>query len=244
MKNTIQELWTIIMATDFVQHEPCPNCGSKDNLARYSDGHGWCFGCGHYEPGKYSPHLFEKLKNEDTTLKYPKDATNQIDSSAIKWLSQYGLTVKELIDNKVQWSPFMQMLLFPYLVDGVLAAWQGRNFGKGPKWFSRGKLHDLWYTVGIESPVVVFVEDIVSAIKVGRHAKSVPVFGSIISPWKLLKASRIADKIVIWLDEDKHKEALKAATKAQPFVSNPVIVIKTEADPKELQDATIKEVLK
>ena len=33
----------------FVQHEPCPSCGSKDNLARYSTGQGYCFGCGHWE---------------------------------------------------------------------------------------------------------------------------------------------------------------------------------------------------
>lgn len=32
-----------------VGHEPCPACDSRDNLARYSDGHGYCFGCGHYE---------------------------------------------------------------------------------------------------------------------------------------------------------------------------------------------------
>ena len=37
----------------FVQHESCPSCGSKDNLARYSDGHAVCFsgGCSHYERG-------------------------------------------------------------------------------------------------------------------------------------------------------------------------------------------------
>ena len=37
----------------FVQHEPCPACGSSDNLARYSDGHAVCFsgGCSHYERG-------------------------------------------------------------------------------------------------------------------------------------------------------------------------------------------------
>lgn len=35
-----------------VGKEPCPNCGSRDNLARYSDGHGFCFGCEHYEPGE------------------------------------------------------------------------------------------------------------------------------------------------------------------------------------------------
>lgn len=33
-------------------HEACPKCGSRDNLARYSDGHAYCFslGCEHYEP--------------------------------------------------------------------------------------------------------------------------------------------------------------------------------------------------
>lgn len=35
-----------------IRHEPCPACGSKDNLGRYSDAHGFCFGCGHWEPGE------------------------------------------------------------------------------------------------------------------------------------------------------------------------------------------------
>lgn len=36
---------------DFVGHEECPDCGSKDNLARYDDGSAYCFGsgCGRYE---------------------------------------------------------------------------------------------------------------------------------------------------------------------------------------------------
>ena len=38
-------------AVQFVSREPCPACGSRDNLARYSDGHGYCFGCTHYDPG-------------------------------------------------------------------------------------------------------------------------------------------------------------------------------------------------
>jgi len=35
-----------------VAKEPCPKCGSKDNLARYDDGHAHCFGmgCDHWEP--------------------------------------------------------------------------------------------------------------------------------------------------------------------------------------------------
>lgn len=45
-----------LLSYDSVSHaiakEPCPSCGSRDNLVRYSDGHAYCFsmGCGHYEP--------------------------------------------------------------------------------------------------------------------------------------------------------------------------------------------------
>jgi twinkle protein len=40
---------------NFVKHESCPKCDSKDNLARYDDGHGYCFGCSSYFPagGEY-----------------------------------------------------------------------------------------------------------------------------------------------------------------------------------------------
>lgn len=39
----------------YTHKEECPNCGSRDNLARYTDGHGYCFGCQHYEPPTDSP---------------------------------------------------------------------------------------------------------------------------------------------------------------------------------------------
>jgi len=39
------------MESEFLQHEPCPECGSRDNLGRYSDGHAHCFGCGYREKG-------------------------------------------------------------------------------------------------------------------------------------------------------------------------------------------------
>jgi twinkle protein len=39
------------MESEFLFHEPCPKCGSRDNAGRYSDGHLYCFGCQHYENG-------------------------------------------------------------------------------------------------------------------------------------------------------------------------------------------------
>ena len=48
---------------EFIRHEPCPKCGSKDNLARYTDGHGYCFGCEYYEhPDGGAPVQLEEKK--------------------------------------------------------------------------------------------------------------------------------------------------------------------------------------
>ena len=38
--------------SEFVAHEPCPNCGSSDANSRYSDGHTFCFSCQTYTPAE------------------------------------------------------------------------------------------------------------------------------------------------------------------------------------------------
>jgi len=35
--------------SEFLYHEPCPNCGSSDANSRYTDGHSYCFVCHNYE---------------------------------------------------------------------------------------------------------------------------------------------------------------------------------------------------
>ena len=56
--------------SDFVAHEPCPNCGSSDALARYSDGHGFCFSCQHYEhsEGASAPSTTHKISKMHTFI--------------------------------------------------------------------------------------------------------------------------------------------------------------------------------
>ena len=46
---------------NFVKHGPCTKCGSKDNLARYDDGHSYCFGCSSYFPagGEYQDKVMD-----------------------------------------------------------------------------------------------------------------------------------------------------------------------------------------
>lgn len=55
---------TTSTTSEFLTYEPCPQCGSRDNLGRYSDGHGYCFGCGHYERGGTPTSTFGEPESE------------------------------------------------------------------------------------------------------------------------------------------------------------------------------------
>jgi twinkle protein len=57
-------------SSNFIAHEPCPSCGSKDNLGRFDDGHGFCFGCNYYEPttGAGSDHARRHIVSADLIL--------------------------------------------------------------------------------------------------------------------------------------------------------------------------------
>lgn len=64
---------------DFIRHESCDQCGSKDNKAVYSDGSTHCFGCGftvpsdeYKESNKDSKY---KTKKKTKTQKEPKELT-------------------------------------------------------------------------------------------------------------------------------------------------------------------------
>ena len=54
----------------FIRHEPCPSCGSKDNLGRYTDGHAHCFGCGYYEHGDGTISTKKSIVNPNLTEYY------------------------------------------------------------------------------------------------------------------------------------------------------------------------------
>ena len=70
----------------FVTHESCPSCGSKDNLARYSDGHAYCFGCGYREKGESEMKLVEENK--------VYQSNEQVDDLEYKAIKSRSLTIE------------------------------------------------------------------------------------------------------------------------------------------------------
>ena len=77
----------------FVQHEPCPACGSSDALSRYSDNHAVCFSCDHYIHGDGNPSHSSKPKTR------PLEMTGTISAIQDRRISldtakRYGVTVE------------------------------------------------------------------------------------------------------------------------------------------------------
>lgn len=225
----------------FIQHEPCRNCGSRDNLARYSDGHAFCFGCKFTEPATKSLTPFRAPVKYHSPHSLPHDAHKTIGVKGWQWLTKYGIRASET--EGWLWSEEKQYLIFPLLKKGdIIEVWQARNLAGGRsshKYITFGPVSDVLYTVGHGEPVVL-VEDMLSAVKVGRVCTGVPIFGSNI-PLKLLTSLLVRfRRLGIWLDRDKASEALKTHSRASQLGFADQFVVLTDLDPKEYAEDEIK----
>jgi twinkle protein len=115
----------------FVRHEACPSCGSRDNLARYSDGHGVCFGCGHYQHPDGA--AIERPA-------YPKGTRMDLLDGEIKAIANRGLTAEtcEKYGYKVGSYRGQTAHIAPYFNEdtGMLAGQKIRYKSEGKKAFT------------------------------------------------------------------------------------------------------------
>lgn len=228
-------------------HTQCPECAkygndkSKNNLAVYSDGHQFCYCCKYLVVGdkiiSYKNQLNQVVPQESTSkLGLPLDSTYQLPAIAKVWLSKYGFDHNICINNHIMWSDYQQKLIFPYYINGNLVGWQGRTFNpeeqKKRKWFSQGKLDSFIYTRGRQQDKLILVESIVSAIKLGIKHYSSPLYGSVISTHRWKGLAQLTDHIVVWLDPDKHVEAVKQANTGRLFIPQ-VSIILSDKKPKD-----------
>lgn len=237
------------MAT-FVKHEACPRCGSRDNLGRYSDGSAFCFGCHYTERAGISPWIGERDGNHevshDSELEWPPDSIRTLDGQAVGWLKSYGIGVEEALRAGFKWSPYWEQLLMPlYNADGHLCCIQAKNFN--PQRASKAK----YYNVGDKSDsstcygsghTLVMTEDIVSSLKVGRTTAAMPLLGTHIANNRLAALKQVYQQLVVWLDEDKWREARQIADAAK-LIGFSARTILTPIDPKEYSDEDIKHLL-
>lgn len=214
---------------NFLQHEPCPRCNSRDNLARYDDGSAWCFGCGYYEQGNRN--RAEKAIKRAYKASFTEVAT--LPPTYLQELAKRGLNASER--HLFGYSPELDRLTFR-----IGDFYEARAFdGRTPKTLSFGS--KPFHVLGEGVPIVC-VEDIFSAIRVARVTSCISLFGSVIpKPWQIL-LTKLTPEVIIWLDEDKYREALQQARQLQ-VLGLKVRVVKTPQDPKNYSEEEVKNLL-
>ena len=226
--------------SQFLGHNPCPKCGSKDNLAEYTNNY-YCFGCGYNKIKNDLNSLRQRLNNKPIIKEFKMITTiKDIPQKAMKWLLKYDISSEDAIKYKMEWSPLHKVLVLIRSRN----YWQGRNFSDGAKYKSQGQKPIIVYGKGDK---IVLVEDVLSAIKVARLRYegycAIPLLGSTVSTELEQKLTASKKPVTIWLDRDKAKQAIKIKNnlKAKSIAASVVI---TAADPKEYSKGEILEWLK
>lgn len=89
---------------------------------------------------------------------------------------------------------------------------------------------------------VVIVEDILSAIRVGKHIDSCSLLGTKITTSQAAELGKYAE-VTTWLDSDKAGRSGAYKIRKTLGLITEVSNILTDKDPKELSDKQIKEAL-
>lgn len=88
--------------SQFVRHEPCPDCGSSDGLAVYDDGHTHCFVCGQTSGGKETQ---KKVQEKKVRIPLPDRQMPEISNRGIKSvaINKYRVSVpKEDAETNIE----------------------------------------------------------------------------------------------------------------------------------------------
>ncbi len=197
--------------------------------------------------------LKENIQTKESiynSVSLPYDFTNEIPYKGVIWLDKYMITEQLALEYNLGYSKTLDRLILPvYNYNKEIIFWQGRNLGivdkQHPKYkncrvpgkticMDTGVFNDEYSHV----ETVVIVEDILSAIRIGKHRRTLALLGSYISD-DILATLEDFTYIKIWLDADKYKTAVKYANRMRQVLNKLVTTIYSVKDPKEYTDATI-----
>lgn len=131
-------------------HLPCPNpeCGSSDAFTRYTDGHGFCFSCRHYEPAEGGEAVAPRQPKKGEKRLLPFGRYQALTSRGLteEVCQKFGYFVTEDGDKAVQVAPYRDK-------SGAIVAQKVRGAGK--KFYTTGDFSNvalfgqhLWRTGG------------------------------------------------------------------------------------------------
>lgn len=235
-------------------------CGSDNSQLISHNEHGysrWCFRCsdkpdfvGH---GLRRIELIERHKKEraikrEAKVVLPSDYTQEIPPRAAIWFYKYGISAELAAEYGIGYTPELDRIVLPVFEDDELVAVQMRAVDpwRKPKYLNPAgpKVSSAVFQSAPATGVTVVVEDILSAIKIGKVAHATSILGTNMTDARALKIASRNHTAVIWLDGDK--AGLKGFVPAERQLSMlgmTVRRVKTTDDPKTYSLEEIRNII-
>jgi hypothetical protein len=160
---------------------------------------------------------------------------------ALAWLGRGGISPEESSRYGFRYSRADERVWLPLYNTGVICGWLGR--GSEPKYLL-SKSSEVLFHIDRGGDECIIVEDVLSAIRIGREYSVLALLGTSLSDWTLTQVVYKYKKWGVWLDDDKPEVKLKQVKLRNKLaVYGKVRMIKTIKDPKEYTDAEIAEVI-
>lgn len=183
-----------------------------------------------------------------------REVLTQLPSEVKTYLMErFHLTSEELSTANCRWAPKVTRVVWPItnsnnrVVGHMTRGYKEfHNFEKGePKaiayWGNDCSKLYFPHTEVKDGPIVV-VEDIISAIRVARHMRSVAMLGTIFNDNTVNELRQHSDSIWLGFDPDAVKLAIKAKQKYNAFFVD-IRVIQFPDDPKDMGEEELREFL-
>lgn len=234
---------------------------------------GYCFRC-HDKPfvahGEFSLETLARRKAEfalitEKEVRLPSDFSTEIPPDEATWLYKAGISSELAKHYGIGWSEYFGRIIVPVYNRGELVAYTARMRNGRPKYIEKSKdpgglvfqaapnllLPSYAQWAATDGPDIVFVEDNLSCIRVGRVAKHVvSLMGTSANRRQLVAAFGSGSeglggrtrRIAVWLDPDNAgRTAQRTLCAALRVYGHEVRSIRSGKDPKYYSYAQIKE---
>lgn len=221
-----------------------------------------CFKCGEtlkHDAGKldFATRMKIRKRNKEAAkalrkkkVFIPKDFTLDIPKEGMLWLLKASITPYRAKEIGIGWLSKHQRVLIPvYNPSGKLIYTQARAVlaGQQPKYINPvvDKRSILYWTKPKESlyaDTVVVTEDILSSVRVGKFLPTASLMGTKIS---VAQTNQLTEykHVIAWLDPDEAGDIGSRKVRKAVGMLSKVTIIKSRADPKNLTDKEIVEIL-
>lgn len=185
---------------------PCRDqiyCRSSDACAEYADAW-YCYSC-HKQFYKRIKLHSQKcvVQKDDYIVELPPSCTTVLPKSALLYLADRFITPSHVEQYRIVYNTDFHSLIFPFVDENDnLIAYYERGLTKKTHYYA-GK-HKLlyWATAPVPGSVIVLVEDIFSAIRVGQFLPCAALCTSSVGAKKLEILELNPRKVILWYDPD------------------------------------------